>query len=296
MKPPLYLAEGYVMGLGITGLGTQWPASSGRGDADGTGGLSPAVRPLPRLASRYDRYSYLLVPYVLVARGLVPAYFHDDLVVTLSDGVNTGRRTVLGHRSFIGGRMVRTASCVLAAAAVTALGLAPSVASAATRGTPVLAKSSTSPSAGDPDTTVTFTITSGALSMTAPTTADLGSGAPGATISGALGAVTVTDDRALLSAAWTTDASSTDWTTGTRTTNETIPATDVGYDPGSITTTGTITATGTPITLGSGPAAVVTGSAGVGDNTAAWDPGISVAVPPSAVGGVYSGTLTQSVS
>ena len=85
--------------------------------------------------------------------------------------------------------------------------------------------------------------------MTAPATVDLGSGAPGTTITGALGAVTVTDDRALLTASWTADASATDWTTGGGTPAETIPAADVGYDPGTITTTGTITATGTPITL-----------------------------------------------
>jgi hypothetical protein len=143
---------------------------------------------------------------------------------------------------------------------------------------------------------VTFTVTTGELSMTAPTSADLGSGAPGTTVSGALGAVTVTDDRALLTAAWTTTASSSNWTTGGGTPDETIPAGDVGYDPGSITTTGTITATGTPVTLSADPAPVITGTAGVGDNTATWDPGISVALPAAAVGGVYTGTLTQSVS
>jgi hypothetical protein len=143
---------------------------------------------------------------------------------------------------------------------------------------------------------VTFTVTTGALTMTAPTTASLGSGAPGAAISGALGAVTVTDDRALLSATWTTTASSTAWTTGGGTPNETIPASDVGYDPGSVTTTGTITATGTPITLAAAPVPVVTGTSGVGNNTATWNPAIAVAVPASAVGGAYSGTLTQSVA
>jgi hypothetical protein len=160
----------------------------------------------------------------------------------------------------------------------------------------VIAHSTTSPSAADPDTTVTFSVLSGALSISAPVSADLGSGAPGTTISGALGAVTVTDDRALLSASWTTTASASDWTTGSGTPSETIPATDVGYDPGSITTTGTITATGTPITLSGTAAPVVTGTSGVGDNTASWDPVLSVAVPAAAVGGTYTGTLTQSVS
>ena len=191
--------------------------------------------------------------------------------------------------------MVRFASGAVAVAAVAALGFAPAVPATAA-GTNVLGYSSDSPGGGDPDTTVTFTVTSGALSMTAPVSVDLGSGAPGTTISGALGAVTVTDDRALLAASWTATASTSDWTTGGATPAETVPATDVGYDPGSITTTGTITATGTPITLAGTAAPVVTGTAGVGNNTATWDPAISVAVPAGAVGGAYTGTLTQSVS
>jgi hypothetical protein len=149
---------------------------------------------------------------------------------------------------------------------------------------------------GDPDTTVTFTVTSGELSMSAPVSADLGSGAPGTTINGNLGAVTVTDDRALLSASWTTTAAATDFTTGGGTPAETVPATDAGYDPGSVTTTGTITVTGTPITLSGTTTPVVTGTDGVGNNTASWNPALAVAVPASAVGGTYTGTLTQSVS
>ncbi|WP_133260086.1 hypothetical protein [Streptacidiphilus pinicola] len=148
----------------------------------------------------------------------------------------------------------------------------------------------------DPDTTTTFSVTSGALSMSAPVSASLGSGAPGTTVSGALGAVSVTDDRALLSASWTATASVTDFTTGGGTPPETIPATDSGYDPGAITTTGTITATGTVVTLSNSPQTVVTGTSGVGDNTASWDPNVSIALPASAVGGTYTGTLTQSVA
>jgi hypothetical protein len=190
--------------------------------------------------------------------------------------------------------MIKSACGVLAAAA--GFGLAPAVASAATTGQPALAYSSTIPGGGDPDTTVTFTVTSGALTMTAPTAATLGSGAPGTIVSGALGSVTVTDDRALLSATWTATASASDWTTGGGTPAETIPAGDVSYDPGTVTTTGTITATGTPVTLSDTAQPDVTGSAGIGDDTASWDPTLAVAVPAPAVGGPYTGTLTQSVS
>jgi hypothetical protein len=191
--------------------------------------------------------------------------------------------------------MARTALLVLAASAVAGLALAPGVASAATAAGPAgpaaMANSST-PGGGDPNTTVTFTVTVGGLSMTAPTAADLGSGAPGSTISGHVGTVAVTDARALASAAWTATASSTDWTSGTAT----VPATDANYDPGFVQSTGTITATGDDITLSGLPQTVVAGTAGTGDNTATWNPTISVVVPGSAVGGLYSATLTQSVS
>jgi hypothetical protein len=192
--------------------------------------------------------------------------------------------------------MLKSVLCTLTAAAVTGIALAPGVASAAPKPSALAHSSTSSPSGGDPNTTVTFTVTVGGLTMTAPATADLGSGAPGTTISGTAGPVTVTDDRALLTAAWTATASATSWTTGGGTPNETIPASDVGYNPGTITTTGTITATGTPITLSGAATPVVVGSAGVGDNTATWNPVLAVAVPAAAVGGVYAGTLTHSVS
>ncbi|MGW1000418.1 hypothetical protein [Streptomyces sp. NPDC002520] len=146
--------------------------------------------------------------------------------------------------------------------------------------------------ADDPATTVNFTVTSGALSMSVPASATLGSGAPGTAISAAIGAVTVTDDRALASASWTVTAAETDFASGP----STIPATRADYNPGTITTTGTITATGTPVTLSNSAQPVVTGSAGVGDNTASWNPTVTVHVPAGAVGGSYTGTLTQSVA
>ena len=204
--------------------------------------------------------------------------------------------------------MVKTAFSILAVTAAAGIALTPVAASAATAGPAVLAYSSSS-NASDPNTTVTFTVTVGALSLTAPDTVNLGSGAPGTTSPGVLGggaagpSVVVTDDRALLTASWIATASASSWTTGSATPAEIIPVTDVGYTVGPITTTGTITATATNRLAGTvagdlsgAPQAVVTGTAGVGDNTAGWDPAISVAVPASAVGGIYTGTLTQSVS
>jgi hypothetical protein len=176
-------------------------------------------------------------------------------------------------------------------------GLTATAASAATNApaTPST-RSAGTPGGGDPNTTVTFAVNVGALSMTAPASASIGSGNPGTTISGNLGgSVVVTDNRAALSAAWTAVASSTDFTTGGGTGTETIPAADATYTPGTITTTGTLTATGFAITLSGSPQTVVTGS-GSGNNTASWDPTIAVAVPAAAVGGTYTSVLTQSVS
>ncbi len=155
------------------------------------------------------------------------------------------------------------------------------------------------PAPTDPDTTITFTVTTSFLSMTAPATADLGPGAPGTTISGALGTVTVVDDRAALAATWTATASSTDFTNTTIPAAASIPAGDATYGPGTIASTGTITAAAdpdTPITLSGTAQPVVDATAGVGDNTGTWDPTIAVNVPIAAVNGGYTGTLTQSVT
>ncbi|MFD8736041.1 hypothetical protein ACFV06_14150 [Streptomyces sp. NPDC059618] len=146
--------------------------------------------------------------------------------------------------------------------------------------------------ADDPSTTVTYTVTSGALTMSAPATADLGSGAPGTTVSAPIGAVTVIDNRALASASWTVTAAETDFANGP----STIPATDATYSVGTVTTTGTITATPTNVTLSTSSQTVLTGSDGVGDNTASWDPTVAVSVPAGTVSGPYTGTLTQSVA
>ncbi|PJN22176.1 hypothetical protein [Kitasatospora sp. CB02891] len=144
----------------------------------------------------------------------------------------------------------------------------------------------------DPSTTVTFVVTSGALTLSVPASAALGSGAPGTSIGAAIGPCTVIDNRALLSASWTVTAAETDFVNGL----STIPATDATYTVGSVTTTGTITVTSTNVTLSNSAQTVLTGSAGVGDNTATWDPTVTVSVPASAVSGLYTGTLTQSVA
>jgi hypothetical protein len=181
--------------------------------------------------------------------------------------------------------MKKSLFCVLSVAAVIGTALTSTAASAAVMAPvpPV-------------NTTVTFAVTSGLLTLTGPGSANLGTGLPGTTITGKLGQVTVTDNRALLAASWTVTASSTDFTTGGGTGNEIIPVADTDYDPGLVTHTGTITVTEAPITLSAAPQTVVAGTAGVGNNTATWNPSIVVDIPPAAVGGAYTGTLTQSIA
>ena len=195
--------------------------------------------------------------------------------------------------------MRKSWGAALGATAVLGAVLAPAAASAATHGSAASRAGAPTPAAkgsSDPDTTVTFTVTSGALTMSAPGTAKFGSGGPGSSIKGSLGTVSVTDGRALASASWTATVSSTDFTTGGGSPSETTPAADLFYDPGFISTTGVITVTPSGVSLSASPQTVVAGTNGTGINTASWTPVIVVSVPSTAVTGTYTGTITESVS
>ncbi|MEV6864179.1 hypothetical protein AB0M44_24620 [Streptosporangium subroseum] len=147
------------------------------------------------------------------------------------------------------------------------------------------------------DTIVTFSITTAGLTISAPGTVNLGSVASGSpSISGQIGPVTVTDDRATLNGSWTATAISTDFTTGGGTGPETIPDINVSYSPGAATaTTGEGTFTPGPGGIINVPRVAFTGTALTGNNTATWNPTLTVTIPPATVGGTYSGTVTQSV-
>ena len=135
----------------------------------------------------------------------------------------------------------------------------------------------------------------------------LGSGAVGTTIgsAGNLGAVTVTDNRALDPAAWTVTVYSTDFVNSV-TAADVIPVGDATYLTGTVgatpgqplgSTAVSVNLT-TPLTLGLGPTgqAVVTETDFDGDNSTQWTPEIDVAVPATAVLGTYDATITHSVS
>ncbi|WP_240197541.1 hypothetical protein [Nonomuraea lactucae] len=154
------------------------------------------------------------------------------------------------------------------------------------------------------ETTVTFAVTSGdGLQVTVPDgPVSLGSAEPGDQISGPLGGITVSDERAALGATWTATVSGTDFTTGGGTPAETVPDGDIGYWSGPATaTTGTGTfVPGQPNASDAEwlnhPYTAFRKTSGSGYNSATWNPTIVVDVPAEAVEGTYTGTISHSVA
>jgi hypothetical protein len=144
-------------------------------------------------------------------------------------------------------------------------------------------------------TPATFTLTAGALSISAPVAAvSLGSQVAStlsSTISGSLGIVTVTDQRGGTTT-WTTSVISTAFTPAS---GPADPASNVSYAAGPITVTPTVVATAVAATDLTGVSTVVTG-ASTGISTASWNPTISVFVPANYAPGVYAATITHSVA
>lgn len=153
-------------------------------------------------------------------------------------------------------------------------------------------------------TTTTFEVLAGTLDIDAPATADLGSGAPGGTITGQLGAVTVTDSRAGSDASWTASVTATVFQTGTSSPPETVLPEEINYWSGPATSTaGTGSFTPGQLTAGDAaplssttPLTAFTHGGGTGGNTAAWNPTLVVNVPLDSIAGVYTGTVTHSVA
>jgi hypothetical protein len=147
------------------------------------------------------------------------------------------------------------------------------------------------------DTTTTFTVTGGALAITVPGSATIGSGGPaGTTISGQLGAISVTDDRAVTPATWSTTVTSTDFTTNGGGTGQVVVAGTVLYSSGAVTGTGTgtLNPSGAPTSIDGLTWETHTG--GTGLNTATWNPTLAIPVPSANVAGTYTGTVNHSVA
>jgi hypothetical protein len=153
------------------------------------------------------------------------------------------------------------------------------------------------------DTNTTFSVNGGQLSITVPASKTLSSVTTGGqTASSNLGTVTVTDERGANNGSWTASVGSTNFTTGGATPAETVPNANVSYWSGTATST-TGSATFTP-GQSTPPSAVTlqfqrtafSASNVVGNNTANWDPNLSVATSSSNVAGTYSGTISHSVA
>jgi hypothetical protein len=144
-------------------------------------------------------------------------------------------------------------------------------------------------------TATTFTLTAGALSISAPTgSVSLGSqvaATNASTISGTLGTVTVLDQRGGTTT-WTATVISTAFTPPA---GPADPASNVSYAAGVITASPTVTATALGASDLTGVTSVVTG-ASTGISSASWNPSISVIVPPNFAPGVYLATITHSVA
>lgn len=151
------------------------------------------------------------------------------------------------------------------------------------------------------NTGLNLNILAGSLAISVPAAAGIGHGLQGETIAGPIGNVTVTDDRAALTATWTASVASGGFTTGSGTPEETIPNSAVRYWSGAAVQS---TGFGTLIPGQAIPAqAVVLNTqrtafslaAGTGTNTATWNPTVEISIPASAMSGPYTGTVTHTV-
>jgi hypothetical protein len=146
-------------------------------------------------------------------------------------------------------------------------------------------------------TTGTITITAGSLSITVP--ADAGNlstkaeTVAGDVVSGSLGQVQVNDARsAAAGAGWVVSVISSAFTPPA---GPAIAASAVGYTAGTITKVGTATYTANNPANLTGVAAAVTATGITGDNSATWNPTITVAVPGGTAAGVYFAVITHSI-
>jgi hypothetical protein len=157
--------------------------------------------------------------------------------------------------------------------------------------------------AGDTDTTFTLSA-AGGLEISAPTDTELSAGTAtnAGTLTAQLGAVSVSDQRGSLLGAWTASVTSTDFTTGDATANETIAKANVSYWSGAATASSGVAVFAPGQLLAANKVALsasrtaFAATAAVGNNTATWNPTIVVTIPSTAVVGEYAGTITHSLA
>ncbi|OAH09861.1 hypothetical protein STSP_68600 [Streptomyces jeddahensis] len=142
----------------------------------------------------------------------------------------------------------------------------------------------------------------GALSITVPASVHLGAALPGSSMSRQLGTVQVSDTRGVRNAVWTATVAATDFTTPGGGAARQISRNQVSYWSGPATkTTGPGArvpgqATSAQAQSLSVPRTAFAKTSGSGNNTTSWQPTLMVALPATAVGGTYTGTVTHSVA
>jgi hypothetical protein len=146
-------------------------------------------------------------------------------------------------------------------------------------------------------TTATVTVTGGFLSITVPVDAgNLGTipnSVTGGVISGPLGQVQVSDARsAPAGSSWVASVIATAFTPPA---GPTIPASAVAYSAGTIIKVGTATYTANDPGNLTGVVPAVTATGITGDNSATWNPTITVTVPGGMAAAIYSATITHSL-
>lgn len=141
------------------------------------------------------------------------------------------------------------------------------------------------------DTVTTFELAGGPIALSTAGNAALAAGKTGdLSVTGSLGNTTVTDPRGV-ELGWVVTTSSTSFVNGATT----ITADDVAYAAGTVTETGTVDVVSTDLEDMTVATAVATATAS-GNNTATWNPTLTVTLPPSALAGTYTGTITTSVA
>jgi hypothetical protein len=143
----------------------------------------------------------------------------------------------------------------------------------------------------------TVTVQGGFLSITVPVDAgNLGTRTntvSAGTISGPLGQVQVNDARsAAAGSGWVASVISSAFTPPA---GPAIAASAVSYVAGPITKVGTATYVANNPSNLTGVAPAVTATGITGDNSATWNPTITVAIPGGTIAGTYSATITHSV-
>jgi hypothetical protein len=142
----------------------------------------------------------------------------------------------------------------------------------------------------------------GALAVTVPSSANLGSAPTGtASLTAHLGTITATNSG-IVAPSVTAQVSCTAFKTGAGTANQTIPCTAISYWSGPATAQSGLSSN-TPGQLTAAQAVVLSTTRTAFSATGAllnisvsWNPTIIVTIPTSAVAGTYSGTITHSVA